>query len=499
MRRRILVALVGLTAAILVGAVVPLGLKASAHDYAAFVADTISRTRAATAAAEELLADNLRGPELNADLAAAARQGDSAVVLLANGTVIRRAGRPFPVPRGMISRAESTANLVSAVRGDQVLVVAPVRSNGVTVGVTVLMRPTGQLEYSLRAFWLMLILIAAMALAAAVVLGLALSRWVALPLARLGASARRLGDGDLAARALADGPVEVRELSATFNAMAGRLETLVHGHRAMVADVSHQLRTPLAALRLQLEGLAGGTASPSAEVSAALTEVARLGRMVDGLLAVARAENATPDIILVSVSDVVAERTAAWAPVAEEQEVRLLSVIPLPVRVALGNGYLEQILDNLIANAIEATTAGNTVTVTATPNVRGARVVVADDGPGMSQADMDRAFLRFASTSLGGSGLGLAIVYRLASAGGGRATLGPTPGGGLTVTVDLGGPMRDGPDPGSSTGETGPFTRVRAGLSLQGEALLSWRRRGNRQTEHSDIPECEVGEPAGDG
>ena len=446
MRKRILLAFVGLTLAILVGAVIPLGLKASAHDYAAFVADATSRTRVATAAAEELLADNLSGPELSADLAAAARQGDSVVVLLANGRVIKRVGPQFSMPPGMISRAKSTANLVWAVRNDQVLVVAPVRSNGMTVGVIALMRPTGQLEFSLRAFWLMLILIALAALAAAVIIGLLLSRWTAWPLAQLRASARRLGDGDLAARAPAGGPTEVRELSETFNAMAARLETLIHGNRVMLADVSHQLRTPLAALRLQLEGLAG-EGEPSADVSAALTEVSRLGRMVDGLLAVARAENATPDIVPVCVSDVVAERAAAWAPVAEEQRVRLLTGDLQPIRIALGDGYLEQILDNLIANSIEATTAGDTITVTAVPTPRGAEVVVADTGPGMSQAEMDRAFLRFASTSPRGSGLGLAIVYRLASVGGGGAALSRTPGGGgLTVTVDLCGPLRDGQD-----------------------------------------------------
>ena len=270
-----------------------------------------------------------------------------------------------------------------------------------------------------------------------------LSRWAAKPLARLGATARSLGDGDLRARAPADGPAEVRDLAVTFNTMAGRLETLVHGHRVMLADVSHQLRTPLAALRLQLEALAAEAGAGSAEFWAPLSEVARLGRMVDGLLAVARAENATPDIVLVSVSEVVAERTAAWSPVADDQGITLRADILLSARLGLGEGYLEQILDNLIANAIEATAASGRITVTAAPTARGARVTVADNGPGMSQADMDRAFLRFASTNPRGSGLGLAIVYRLAAVGGGGAELSQTPGGGLTVTVDLCGPAGD--------------------------------------------------------
>jgi signal transduction histidine kinase len=317
----------------------------------------------------------------------------------------------------------------------------------VIVGIAALTRPTRQLEFSLREFWLTLACIALAALAAAIVIGIGLSRWAARPLALLGASARRLGEGDLSARAPTDGPDEVRELSETFNAMAGRLETLIHGHRAMLADVSHQLRTPLAALRLQLEALAAEAGDGSAEFSAPLSEVARLGRMVDGLLAVARAENATPDIVPVSVSEATAERVTAWSPVADEQGVALRAVGLLPVRVGLGDGYLEQILDNLIANAIEATTAGDQIMVTAAPTARGARVIVADNGPGMSPAGMDRAFLRFATTNPRGSGLGLAIVYRLAAVGGGGAAVSQTPGGGLTVTVDLCGPSKDAPEP----------------------------------------------------
>lgn len=443
MRKRILIALLGLTVAILVGAVIPLGYQASSHDYTTFVDEARSRVRAATAATEELLADKLAGPELNRDLAGAGRQGDSMVVMSVSGTIIRKAGPSFVVPAGMLSRARSTGDLVTAVRNDRILVVAPVRSNAETVGITALMQPTQQLEFSLRAFWLTLALIALTALVAATAVGVGLSRWAARPLAALGATARRLGDGDLGARAPANGPAEVLELAETFNAMAGRLETLIHGHRVMLADVSHQLRTPLAALRLQLEALAAEAGDGSRQFSAPLGEIARLGRMVNGLLAVARAENATPHIVPVSVSEVVAERAAAWTSVSDDQGVTLKADVPLSVRVGLGDGYLDQILDNLIANAIEATVAGDRITVSAAPTTRGARVIVADNGPGMSQAVRDRAFLRFASSKPRGSGLGLAIVYRLAAVGGGDAAISETPGGGVTVTVDLCGPFQD--------------------------------------------------------
>jgi signal transduction histidine kinase len=179
---------------------------------------------------------------------------------------------------------------------DRVLVVMPVSGDGRDLGVVALLRPTERLDYGLRTFWLSLVAIAAGALAPGGHPALGLSRWVGRPLAVLDASARRLGDGDLSVR-LPDAscPPEFRHLAHIFNTMAARLEALVHGHRAVIADVSHQLRTPLAALRLRLDLLTPpDSAEDAAGYAGALGEVARLSRLVDGLLAVARAENATP-------------------------------------------------------------------------------------------------------------------------------------------------------------------------------------------------------------
>jgi signal transduction histidine kinase len=437
MRRRLLLALVGLTAAILIGAVIPLGIKASAHDYSAYLEDAQSRARSAAAAAEELLADRVAGAGLGQDLAAARRGGDGLAILSPSGRVIHSAGPPVRVPARLIGRADRSAALVTDVADDQVLVVVPVRSGHATVGIVALRRPTERLELVLRTFWLTLVLIAAAALAAAVLIGLGLSRWAARPLAVLDTAARGLGDGDLSARATAAScPAEFRRLADTFNTMAGRMESLVHGHRAVIEDVSHQLRTPLAALRLQLDLLADESAD-AAGFAGALGEVARLSRLVDGLLAVARAENATPAAVVVRADEVISERIAAWAPVAAEQGIELIAASSPPAPALIADGYLEQILDNLIANAVDAAGEGSHVTVSTTTTPERVRVVAADDGPGMSQADMDRAFRRFATGTAGGSGLGLAIVDRLATSSGGSAALSRTAGGGLTVTVDL--------------------------------------------------------------
>jgi signal transduction histidine kinase len=103
----------------------------------------------------------------------------------------------------------------------------------------------------------------------------------------------------------------------------------------------------------------------------------------------------------------------------------------------MAEGHLEQILDNLIANALDALPAGGTVTISSAPDGGMIRIVVADDGPGMSRQQQRVAFRRFATSNGGGTGLGLAIVDRLAVASGGTASLSDTPGGGLTVTIEL--------------------------------------------------------------
>ena len=103
----------------------------------------------------------------------------------------------------------------------------------------------------------------------------------------------------------------------------------------------------------------------------------------------------------------------------------------------IGEGHLEQILDNVIANALDALSAGGHVTVTAAVTGAGAQITVADDGPGMSAEDRERAFLRFTTSNPNGTGLGLAIVHRLVTSNGGTARLAETPGGGLTVILDF--------------------------------------------------------------
>jgi signal transduction histidine kinase len=449
MTRRVAAALLVLTLTILVAAVVPLALGAIAHERDSFVQDTARTAASIAGIAEAKLGDHVSDdPALSAALTTAARQGDELLILNDKGTVVVAQGAPRdPGWQQLVAQSRTQNDPTTELTGDRAIAVQTVWDDGKlagkVIGTVVLERPIGPLNQNIANLWFYLIGLSGAAMAAAVFIAIYFARWVSRPLARLDTAARKIADGDLTVRAkTAYGPPELRRMAATFNMMAGRLENLVHGHKAMLADASHQLRTPLTALRLRLDLLAADSGpAAAAELAGAQEEIARLSRLVDGLLATARAEAVTEQLEHIDVLEVVSERVAAWQPVADGNEVKLLvetpRLSPTP-QVALGAGHLEQILDNLIDNAIEAIgEKEGTVRVSVTRSDAGVTLKVADDGPGMTPHERSRAFLRFTTGSQNGTGLGLAIVHRLVTANGGNIRLADTPGGGLTVEVEL--------------------------------------------------------------
>ena len=466
MARRIVLTMLCLVGALLVTAVIPLGLLTTARERDSFREDTVLSARALAALAEDGLTEHNGGQRMASVLARASLSGEHAWVYDKAGRLVARTGQVRPgddagaslrspaglAPAGLAPAGVVPAGVVPAVlrhggtvvtqAQDQLQVATAVEtaSGRPPAGVVVLARSTAELDERLRVLWAWLTAIAAAGLVAGVLVAIGFARWVGRPLSALDAAAQRLGGDALDTRSVTgQGPPEVRRLASTFNAMAGRLEALVHGHRATMADVSHQLRTPLAALRLRLDVLAqDADPATAADLADAQEEIARLSRLVDGLLAVARAENVVTEPVAVAVAGVLRDRVAAWAPVADERGVDLASADSGPsVQASLGDGHLEQILDNLLANALDAVPAGGQVRVSAAPGERGVRIVVADTGPGMDKAQREAAFRRFASNTSGGTGLGLAIVHRLVTSNGGSAALSDTPGSGLTVTLDL--------------------------------------------------------------
>jgi signal transduction histidine kinase len=447
--KRFLIALLALTMTVLLAAVIPLALQAVAHEQDAFENDAAATARSVAVIAEDKLGDH--PPDLSALRAAVrnvTRQNDELLVLNAAGHVIVWHGDPHDSWTSLAAQVNQSGAPETKLTKDRVIVVEPIwnegKINGSVIGMVVFERPIDSLNQAVTNLWLYLGILAGGAMIAAALIAITFARWVNRPLTRMDAAARRLADGDLAVRAATrTGPPELRRMAATFNMMAGRLETLVHGHRAMLADVSHQLRTPLAALRLRIDLLsADSSPSAAAELAGAQEEIARLSRLVDGLLAIARAESVTEQVVSTNLIPAVTERVAAWQPVADGHGVKLMveaggaEGTDRP-RVALGVGHLEQILDNLLANAIDALAGGGTVTVSVSGSATCTTLVVADDGPGMTDQERSRAFLRFVTGSGNGTGLGLAIVHRLVTSNGGTARLAETPGGGLTVSMEF--------------------------------------------------------------
>jgi signal transduction histidine kinase len=303
---------------------------------------------------------------------------------------------------------------------------APVVEEGRLVAAIVLGAPATFTQHRIHEIWLALGVFAAGAILVAGLVGIVLARSMALPLGRLESTVDRFGHGELSSRANEkEGPAEVRSLARQFNHMAGQLDELIEAQKRFVADASHQLRSPLTALRLRLENLEATADEASQDpISAVGREVQRLSRIVDGLLTLGRAGQDDVPPVDVRVSDVIRERCDAWSALASEKGVVIETADEFPgeVRRPLQPGDLDQILDNLLANAVEVGPPGSRIRVVLmSAGQSQAEIHVMDEGPGLSEEDRKRAFDRFwqgTSRPSGHSGLGLAIVRQLAARNG---------------------------------------------------------------------------------
>jgi signal transduction histidine kinase len=440
MARRIVLAVLALVAVLLGVVAVPLGLITTNQDRQDFQDEAVITARTVANIAEERLDDGKAEPQLGRIVRQLGRGNYRVSVYDAASRPIAGTPNSPPLRPGALAQARKAGRETVYSADDWFIIAVPVPgdSGAGRVGTVVLARPSSAVDREAGVLWAVIAAVAAAGLVAAALIAIALARWVSSPLRELEGAAQALGSGSLSTRSPAGrGPSEIRRLASNFNLMAARLEALVRGNQATPADVSHQLRSPLAALRLRLELLAQDSDDAAqAELAGAQEEIARLSRMVNGLLAVARAENIDTPQVDLQADQLIRTRVAAWRPAADERSVRLETDLQ-PASARMSEGHLEQILDNLIANALDALPAGGTVWLAAVASGDVIKITVADDGPGMPKQQQERAFRRFATSNGGGTGLGLAIVDRLAVASGGTVTLSDTPGGGLTVTIEL--------------------------------------------------------------
>ncbi|MFC8518203.1 ATP-binding protein [Streptomyces sp. NPDC057257] len=294
--------------------------------------------------------------------------------------------------------------------------------------------------------------LAVLVLAAAAAIGAVAARRITRPLRQLNDMASKFSDGDLTARSPVEGPPETQTLARTLNQAGERLDTLIASQRIFVADASHQLRTPLTALRLSLDNIADGVDDEFVreDVEQATAEVVRMSRLVNGLLVLARAEAKVTAAEPLPLTDIVEERLAVWRPAADERGVTIAlrgSADGRPTVLA-SPGHLDQVLDNVLSNALEVSPDGGTITVRVESKADEVVLSVLDEGPGMSDAEKPRAFDRFwrgqGLTGRSGSGLGLAVVKQLVTDDGGTVALRDAPDGGLWVVITLRASSRSG-------------------------------------------------------
>jgi signal transduction histidine kinase len=333
-------------------------------------------------------------------------------------------------------------------RADDVVAIAvPVHSGATPIGAVIVSAADDEVDSRAASRTRGLLIVAGISLAAAAVAALVMAGSVSGPLRALRRSTQSVAAGDFSARADDHrGAPELRTLAASFNVMTARLARLVEQQQRFAGDASHQLRTPLTALRLQLERATAVVDDDPAEASRILgdaeREIERLQRLIDGLLTLARADSAAPaPREHVDVSAVVAERAALWASLAEEQGVAITVVDGGGAVAAAVPGALDQILDNYLDNAIAAAPPGTAVEVVVdVPPVRNGSVAVhvLDRGTGLTEEQLAHVFERFwRAADHDGSGIGLAIVAHLASSSGGEAALRRRPGGGIDASVVL--------------------------------------------------------------
>jgi signal transduction histidine kinase len=436
MTRRILASFLVVLIAVLAAVVVPLGVVVTVQLEKDFRAGAVSAARAVAALAEERLDDRAPSAPLAAALGRLAAQGYGVTVVDTQGGVVAHAGRP--IPRQVLDAAQR--GKATPALPDRVTVSAAVTDTNRRLGLVVLARDTAPLTRRLHLLWLAIAAGGAIALIGGTAVGLALGHWIARPLRSLVAAARGVGKGDSSARADDSiGPPDLRAVAGAFNDTAARVSDLLEMQRGMTAEVSHQLRTPLAALRLRLELLSGELGAVHRnEVEEMTTETNRLARLVDGLLVVARAEATFTQPEATDLKAVAHARLGAWEPLASERRIEL-RLEGADTWALVAPGHVEQILDNLLDNALEAVPAGGRITVSVQSANGTASLVVADTGPGMSVERRARALDRYVTDRAGdgGTGLGLAVVGRLVSADHGRTELLETPGGGLTVAITL--------------------------------------------------------------
>ncbi|NUT92410.1 MAG: HAMP domain-containing histidine kinase [Saccharothrix sp.] len=445
MRRRLLLVLLLFSAAAVTAFAVPL-LSATATERTQRF--SISRT-----ADLDRFAALAQQAETSGDSAALVDEVAAYVALYGEPVVVVDARRRPVAQAGLTSDDPALADVLDAALRNQpapavptikpwstgtVVFARPVGTGTRVAGAVVLRASLDRAAGDVLSRWLMVLAGALAAAVGSLLLVLALARWLLKPLADLAVGVRAVAAGERRAHVPErSGPPEVRELSESFNRMSDAVTEAADQQRRLIADASHQLRNPMAALRLRMDTLSGQVKPEGRRVyQAGVAEFERLESLLDGLLALASAESTATEVAaggqepeLADLGVVVADRADFW-------QVPVPPAPTVPVLVRCPESDLAQVLDVLLDNGIKYG-GGVRVSLGADRAAGVGWVRVADDGPGLTEEELALATSRFwrGRTDQPGTGLGLAIAERLVRARGG--TLDLSTANGLVARVVL--------------------------------------------------------------
>ncbi len=341
---------------------------------------------------------------------------------------------------GQVVYAEAGANITSQLSQTEIDSALPLEWQGQTIGYLTMDAPPGQMMMTgpaqtfLDQINRLLFQAGLIAGILAILMGVLMARGLSAPLGRLAAAARRISRGELGQRVPVKGADEVADVAQAFNEMAANLQQAETQRRHLVADVAHELRTPLSVMQGNLRAILDDVYPlEKAEIAAIYDETLILNRLISDLRELAQAEAGQLSLNLqpTELSALIAGAADLFAELAREREVNLETTLPDNLPPVLADpDRVRQVLHNLLTNALRHTPEKGTIRIVVDSQAENAtafvRVSVLDTGPGIPPADLPHVFDRFwradksRSREHGGSGLGLAIARQLVEAQGGQ-------------------------------------------------------------------------------
>ena len=322
------------------------------------------------------------------------------------------------------------------------------------IGVLLLVSPVQEIMQNLYQLQDQMIMIFAAIAVAALICSWVFSRVITRPLSGLNRGIQRMSKGDFSARVKVRGSGEMKQLARAFNSMSEKLETLDQSRNQFVSNASHELKTPLATMKIMIESLIYQPEMAKNLRTEFLTdinnEIDRLSAIVSDLLTLVQMDSQNVKLSRenLSIAQLIKENAHRLQPIADQKKQKIVLTLSDPCDIYADKSKLNQVIYNLMENAVKYTQNGGTIRVSLQRQGRDARFVVADNGPGIPKENLPHIFDRFyrvdkaRSREKGGTGLGLSIVHQLVLLHGGSINVESEEGRGATFIVEL--PLHQG-------------------------------------------------------